>query len=373
MTAEGNGRTIGVGVLGHGFMGRVHSESLMRLGDGSCTPQLVGIAGRQAQAVSDAARRYGFEYAVTDWRTLTTDDRIQLFDNTGPNNVHAEPTIAAAAAGKHVLCEKPLGRTAAESFEIWQQVAATQVKHLCGFNCRFVPAVRLARELLEAGEVGEVRHFRASYLKDSGLAPTRATWRYEPDLAGSGVLGDLASHVVDLARYLVGEIASVSALVRTMVEGRRVDDAVEAVVEFEGGAVGTLEATKLALGRRNALRWELNGTKGSLAFDLERMNELGVFRDDGDRVRGFRQVLVSERDHPFWSRWWPPGHVIGWAETFVHELDHLLTAIVVDGEVGPHGATFEDGYRAAEVCEAMLRSSERGQRETVVYRTPGSS
>ena len=182
------------------------------------------------------------------------------------------------------------------------------------------------------------------------------------------MLGDLGSHVVDLARYFVGEIASVSALVRTLAQGRGVDDCVEAAVEFESGAVGTIEATKLASGRRNAFRGEVNGSKGSLSFDLERMNELAVFRDDGDRARGFRQVLVSERDHPFWSRWCPPGHVIGWSETFVHELDHLLTAIADDGEVGPHGATFAGGYRAAEACEAMLRSSERGERVTLAYR-----
>jgi predicted dehydrogenase len=240
---------------------------------------------------------------------------------------------------------------------------------MCGFNYRFVPAIRLARELVEAGELGEVRHFRAAYLKDSGVGPTRATWRYDPAAAGSGALGDLATHVVDLARYLVGEIVSVSALVRTLVPDRRVDDCLEAVVELDGGAVGTIEATRLALGRRNAFRWELNGSKGSLAFDLERMNELEVFRDDGDRARGFKDVLVSERDHPFWQHWWPPGHVIGWADTFVHEHAHLLAAIAGDGDVGPHGATFEDAYRASEVCDAFVRSSERGRREAVAYRT----
>jgi predicted dehydrogenase len=363
--------TIGIGLLGHGFMGRVHSEAFGRLGEGPVVPRLVAIAGRDERAVAETARRYGYEQAVTDWRGLVADDRIQLFDNVGSNDSHAEPTVAAAAAGKHVLCEKPLGRDAAESYEIWRRVAATGVKHLCGFNYRFVPAVRLARELLDAGELGEIHHFRASYLKDSGLGPPRAGWRYEPARAGSGVVGDLASHVVDLARYLVGEIASVSALVRTLVEGRQVDDCVEAAVEFEDGAVGTIEATKLASGRRNAFRWEVNGAKGSLSFDLERMNELEVFRDDGDRARGFKQVLVSERDHPFWSRWWPPGHVIGWAETFVHELDHVLTAIAEDGQIGPHGATFADGYRAAEVCEAMIRSSERGERVTLAYRALG--
>ena len=240
---------------------------------------------------------------------------------------------------------------------------------MCGFNYRFAPAVRLARELVDAGEIGEVRHFRAAYLKDSGTGPTRATWRYDPALAGSGALGDLASHVVDLARYLAGEPAAVSAVVRTFVPDRRVDDCVEAVVEFESGAVGTIEATRLALGRRNALRWELNGSKGSLAFDLERMNELELFRDDGDRARGFKQVLVTERDHPFWQHWWPPGHIIGWADTFVHELHHLLTAIAGEGTVAPHGATLEDGYRAAEICDAFVRSSERRAREELVYRT----
>jgi predicted dehydrogenase len=370
VTPNSDSRTIGIGVLGYGFMGRVHSEAFQRLAGGSLTPRLVGIAGRDDQALAAVAQRYGYEQAVTDWRELIADDRIQLFDNVGSNDAHAEPTIAAAEAGKHVLCEKPLGRTATESYEIWQKVVPTGVKHLCGFNYRFVPAVRLARELLDAGELGEVRHFRASYLKDSAVGPARTGWRYDPESAGSGVLGDLGSHVVDLARYLAGEIASVSALVRTFVEGRHVDDAVEAVVEFEGGAVGTIEATKLALGRRNAFRFELNGSSGSIAFDLERMNELELFRDDGDRARGFKQVLVSERDHPFWSRWWPPGHTIGWAETFVHELDHLLTAIAGDCEVGPHGATFEDGYRAAEVCEAMLRASGQGRRELVRYRNP---
>src|SRR5207244_3936361 len=161
---------------------------------------------------------------------------------------------------------------------------------------------------------------------------------------------------------------SVSGLVKTFLPGRRVDDAIEAAVEFENGAVGTIEATRFALGRRNAFQWELNGSKASLAFDLERLNELQVFRADGDRARGFKTVLVSEAEHPFWEWWWPPGHIIGWEHTFVHELVHLLRAIAEDGEVAPYGATFEDGYRAAEVCDAIVRSSESGAREAVSYR-----
>ena len=203
--------------------------------------------------------------------------RSGCFDNNGPNNLHAEPTIAAAEAGKHVICEKPLGRDADESFEIWQRVAATGVKHMCAFNYRFVPAVRLAREMIDAGELGEIRHFRGRYLQDWGDDPALDTWRFNADEAGSGALGDLGAHVVDLAHFLVGGIASVSALARDVpAAAARSTTPIEAAVEFENGAVGTIEATRLALGPRNALRWEINGSKGSLAFDLERLNELQV-------------------------------------------------------------------------------------------------
>jgi predicted dehydrogenase len=229
--------------------------------------------------------------------------------------------------------------------------------------------VRLARELIDAGEVGEIRHFRGRYLQDWGDDPSLDTWRFHPDEAGSGALGDLAAHVIDLSRYLVGEIATVSALVKTFLPGRKVDDAIEAAVEFENGAVGTIESTRLALGRRNAFQWEINGTKGSLYFDMERLNELQVFKADGDRARGFKTVLVTEGNHPFWEHWWPPGHIIGWGDTFVNEIHHLLAAIAGEHDVGPHGATFEDGYRAAEVCDAIVRSSESGRREQISYRT----
>jgi len=364
---------IGIGMLGYAFMGKAHSNALKKIAymtwPPPLVPRLVGIAGRNAEAVGEAATRYGYDYATTDWQELISDDRIGLFDNGGPNSLHAEPTIAAAEAGKHVICEKPLGRDAAESFEIWQRVAATGVKHLCAFNYRFVPAVRLAREMIEAGELGEVRHYRDRYLQDWGDDPGLDTWRFQPDAAGSGALGDLGAHVIDLARYLNGEIASVAGLVKTFLPGRQVDDAIEATVEFDNGSVGTIESTRLALGRRNALQWEINGSKGSLAFDMERLNELQVFRDDGDRARGFKTVLVSEGNHPFWEHWWPPGHIIGWGETFVHELHHLLKAIADDTDVAPYGATFEDGYRAAEVCDAIVRSSAGGQREQLSYRS----
>src|SRR4051795_836006 len=366
--------TIGVGMLGYGFMGKAHSNAYKTLAymtwPPPLMPQLVSIAGRNEEAVAGAAKRYGFADHVTDWKRMIADDRIGVFDNSGPNNFHAEPTIAAAEAGKHVLCEKPLGRTANEAYDTWQRVAATGVKAMCAFNYRFVPAVRLARQLIEAGEIGELLHFRGVYLQEWGAAEIDA-WRFDKAAAGSGALGDLGAHVIDLARYLVGEITTVSAVTTAFWPGREVDDAVESAVTFENGAVGTIEASRFATGRKNAFTWEINGAKGSIAFDLERLNELQVHYADstpGRSTQGFRTVLVSEADHPFWEHWWPHGHIIGWEHTFVHELHHLLSAIRDDTDVAPHGATLEDGYRAAEVCDAMLRSAEAGARETVSYR-----
>jgi predicted dehydrogenase len=367
-------RPIGVGMLGYAFMGKAHSNAYKTLAymtwPPPLMPQLVAIAGRSEEAVAEAARRYGYRGYVTDWRQLVADDRVQLFDNSGPNNLHAEPTIAAAEAGKHVICEKPLGRDAAESYETWQRVEAAGVKHMCAFNYRFVPAVRLARQLIEAGEIGEIIHFRGAYLQEWGPTVDEA-WRFEKGAAGSGALGDLGAHVIDLARYLVGEIESVAAMTATFYPGREVDDAIESAVRFASGAVGTIEATRFANGRKNAFTWEINGSKGSIAFDLERLNELQVHVGEsapGAGAQGFRNVLVSEADHPFWEHWWPHGHIIGWEHTFVHEIHHLLTAIRDDTDVAPHGATLEDGYRAAEVCDAMLRSAEGGGREAVTYR-----
>ena len=281
-------QTIGVGMLGYAFMGKAHSNAYKTLAymtwPPPLRPELVAIAGRDEEAVAEAARRYGFAGYVTDWHALIDDDRVQLFDNSGPNNLHSEPTIAAAEAGKHVICEKPLGRDAAESYDTWQRVEAAGVKHMCAFNYRFVPAVRLARELIEAGELGDITHFRGAYLQEWGSIDDEV-WRFDKAAAGSGALGDLGAHVIDLARYLVGEIESVSATTATFKPGRSVDDAVESVVSFENGAVGTIEATRFATGRKNAFTWEINGSKGSIAFDLERLNELQVHVADSTPAR----------------------------------------------------------------------------------------
>jgi predicted dehydrogenase len=359
--------SIGVGMLGYAFMGKAHANAYRTLPyivwPPPLEPRLVAIAGRDEHAVGEAARRYGFARAATDWRSLVADPEISLFDNCGPNDLHGEPTIAAAEAGKHVFCEKPLGRDAPEAYEIWQRARAASVVHMCAFNYRFVPAVRRARQLIEAGELGTIHHFRGRYLQDWGAGVGLGHWRFDKAAAGSGALGDLGAHVFDLARYLVGDIHAVAGAVRTFAKGRSVDDAFAATVEFANGALGTVEASRFATGRKNALSWEINGASGSLAFDLERPNEL--LESNGD---GFRTVLVTEPDDPFVEWWWPPGHVIGWEHTFVHEIEHLLGAIAGRNEVAPHGATFEDGYRAAELCDAVVRSAETRRREEVTYR-----
>src|SRR5438067_2301354 len=247
---------IGVGMLGYAFMGKAHANGYKKLSymawPPPMMPRLVSIAGRDEEAVSAAARRYGFDRYVTDWRDLVADPEVQLFDNGGPNNLHAEPTIAAAEAGKHVICEKPLGRDGSESYEIWQRVQAAGVVHMCAFNYRFVPAVRLARQMLEAGDLGDIHHFRGRYLQEWG-ATDAEVWRFEKGLAGSGALGDLGTHVIDLARYLVGEIESVSALAATFKPGREVDDAFES--GYRASAVGDAILRSADTGNRETVSY----------------------------------------------------------------------------------------------------------------------
>ncbi|HET8629765.1 MAG TPA: Gfo/Idh/MocA family oxidoreductase [Thermomicrobiales bacterium] len=373
--AEGAIPEVGVGMLGYAFMGKAHTNAYKTLPymmyPPPAVPRLVAICGRDEAAVAEAARRYGYESAYTDWRQLVADDRVRLFDNGGPNNLHAAPTIAAARAGKHVVCEKPLARTAAEAQEMLDAVTAAGVKHMVAFNYRFVPALRQARDLIRGGALGRIYHFRAAYLQE-WIMPHYGTpliWRLDRETAGSGALGDLGAHIIDLARFLVGEIATVGAMTRTFVperpdaEGRArpvdVDDAFVATVGFANGAVGTLEATRFAAGRKNHQELEINGERGSIHFNMERLNELDVFwvGEEPRETQGFHDVLVTEPYHPFYANWWPQGHIIGWEHTFVHELTHFLDCIVNDKDVAPDGATFADGYRAALVCDAILESA----------------
>ncbi len=376
---------IGVGMLGYAFMGKAHSNAYKTIPymmyPPPAIPKMVAVAGRNEAAVAAAAQRFGYEGYYTDWRDMLENDDIQLFDNGGPNDAHAEPCIAAAQAGKHILCEKPLGRNAEESKAMLDAVNKAGVKHMVAFNYRFVPAVRQIRYLLDSGAMGRVYHFRASYLQEWIMPHYNMPmiWRLTKENAGSGALGDLGAHIIDLAHYLVGGISSVSAMARTFVTERPwddgtmgtvdVDDAFVSTVEFENGALGTLESTRFAAGHKNANCFEINCEKGSIRYDLERFNEMEVFWNDDEpkETRGFHQVLVSEPYHPWWENWWPQGHMIGWEHTFVHEISHLLDCIVNDREVAPHGADFNDGYRAAVVCDAILESSDNRRHVDVKY------
>ncbi len=368
--AEGSIPELGIGMLGYAFMGKAHTNAFKKIPymmyPPPAIPKLVALCGRNEEATRAAAERYGYEKVYTDWREMIADPAVHIFDNGGPNNIHAEPTIAAARAGKHVFCEKPLARTAAEAKTMLDAVNAAGVKHMVAFNYRFVPAIRLAYELISSGKLGRIYHFRAVYLQE-WIMPhynTGMIWRTDKETAGSGALGDLGAHIIDLARFLCGEIKSVGALTKTFIPERsgqkvEVDDAFVSVAEFENGAVGTLEASRFAGGNKNGEKLEINGEKGSIRFNMERMNELEVFwvGDEPKETQGWRTVLVSESYHPWWSNWWPQGHIIGWEHTFIHEITHFLDCIVNDKDVAPFGANFEDGYRAAVVCDGILESA----------------
>ena len=376
---------VGIGMLGYAFMGKAHTNAYKKIPymiyPPPAVPKLVAIAGRDEAAVKEAALRYGYEGYYTDWRKMLADPRVQLFDNAGPNNLHAEPCIAAAEAGKHILCEKPMARSREEAQAMLNAVKKTGVKHMVSFNYRFVPAIRQAYELIKSGDLGDIYHFRAVYLQEWIADPKfPLVWRLDKKTAGSGALGDLGAHIIDLGRFLVGEPASVMALTKTFIKQRplpggigsgivEVDDAFEAIIEFENGAIGTLEASRFCPGRKNYETFEINGSKGSIRFNLERLNELEVFWKDAPvkETQGFTDVLVTEAYHPFWSNWWPHGHIIGWEHTFVHEIAHLLDAIVNNKEVAPNGATFEDGYRNAVICDAIVQSSLERRRIAIEY------
>jgi predicted dehydrogenase len=383
--AEGDAPQIGVGMLGYAFMGKAHSNALKTIPSmmypPAAIPRLVAICGRNEEAVSESAKRFGYEGYYTDWRQMLQNDAVDVFDNGGPNDAHAEPCIAAASAGKHVFCEKPLGRTAEESKSMLDAVNKAGFKHMVAFNYRFVPAIVQAKKLIDSGALGRIFHYRAVYLQEWIIDPNfPKIWRLDKSVAGSGSLGDLGAHIVDLARFLIGEPKKVMGMLKTFVEERPlpdgggkgkvdVDDAFTALLEFENGAIGTVEASRFCQGRKNHEVLEINGEKGSIRFNLERMNELDVFwaGEQPNTTQGFHNVLVSEPYHPYWENWWPQGHMIGWEHTFVHEFDHFFRAIVGKGDVAPWGATFEDGYRNSVILDAISESARSGRLVDIKY------
>jgi predicted dehydrogenase len=367
-------------MVGYAFMGAAHSQAWRtapRVFDLPLQPGMTVLCGRDAAAVEVAAQRLGWADTETDWRALISRDDVQLVDVCTPGELHAEVAIAALDAGKHVLCEKPLANTLAEAAAMTaaaERAAARGVRAMTGFNYRRVPAVALARRLVTAGRIGQLRHVRASYLQDWLVDPAfPLTWRLQRERAGSGALGDLGAHIVDLAQHLAGElITGVSAVTATFVGERplpepaaggarsgpvTVDDAAVFTARLGPVTLATFEATRFATGRKNQLRIELNGDRGSLAFDLERLNELEFWdRADDSAEAGFRRILVTEPGHPYLSAWWPPGHVLGWEHTFTHEVADLVTAIAEGTTPAP---SFRDGLQVQRVLAAVEQSAAR--------------
>jgi predicted dehydrogenase len=367
--------TLKIGFLGYRFMGRAHANALARLPmffpDAPEVERHV-LVGRDEQALSEAADRLGFTTTATEWADAIGE--VDVFYNLSPNFLHVEPSIAALEADTNVLCEKPLapGLSGAERMAR----AARESDALAGvaFNYRFAPATVLARELIADGALGEVRQVRASYLQDWLADPTAEwSWRNDADLAGSGALGDLGAHAIDLARFLVGSevgaAETVTGQLRTFVGERptdagetkpvTVDDAFSASVGYESGATGSFEASRVATGHANDLTITVHGTDGSLRWELERLNELQVRRDTN---RGYETVLVTDESDPYVERWWPPGHVLGWEHLFVHENYEFLTTVAESGEYRP---SFADGLAVQRVLDAVERSDERGERAGV--------
>ncbi len=326
------------------------------------------ICGRTSAEVERARVTLGWQEGATDWREVVRRKDIDLVDVCTPGDSHAEIAIAAARAGKAVFCEKPLANSLKDAERMLAAVEKAGVAHMICHNYRRIPAVMLAKQLISDGALGEIRHYRGTYLQDWMSDPAAPfNWRLDREKAGSGALGDIASHSIDLARFLVGEITEVTADLKTFVPVRpaagkprarvnvTVDDAAMALVHFANGAVGTIEATRMAPGRKNFNRFEINGRLGSIAFNLERMNELEVyFENDPPHLKGFRTIMVTEGAHPFVGRWWPPGHVIGYEHTFVHTVYDLLEAIA-DGNVPE--PNFADGVANQRVLTAIERAA----------------
>jgi len=354
-------RVLRVGLIGQGFMGRAHSNAWRQVKHFFDIPfelDLRVICGRDRSRLEQMAATWGWREVSTDWQAVVDRADIDVVDIAAPNALHAPVALAAARAGKIVACEKPLAVSVEEADGMVQ--AARGRPSMVWFNYRRVPAVAFARRLIAEGRVGEVFHYRAAYLQEWGADPTRSpSWKTERAAAGSGVLGDLLSHVVDLALYLNGAIREVNALLHTFAAGRDVDDAALALARFENGSLGTLEATRYAVGCRNRNRFEIHGSRGMLAFDLEDFNHL-IFHDatEAAYLRGGRRLLVTGPDQPYATRFWKPGHGLGYEHTFIVALGDFLEALA-RGE--PFHPDFEDGRQVQRVLEAVAVSARTRQ------------
>jgi predicted dehydrogenase len=384
--------TIGVGLVGYKFMGKSHSNAYRQVAsffpDVPLRPRMVALCGRDEAGVKAAAEQFGWDGYETDWRTLVARQDIGLVDVSTPGDSHAAISIEAANNGKHVFCEKPLANTLDEARQMVEAVNRNNVVGMVNFNYRRVPAVQLAKQLIDSGRLGKIYHWRAVYLQDWIMDPNfPIVWRLDKSQAGAGTLGDLGAHIIDLARMLVGEISEVTGLTETFIKQRpklaasdaglgatagaemgevTVDDAALFLTRFDNGAVGTFEATRFAKGRANFNSFEINGSKGSIVFNLERLNELNVLLEDEQAdVAGFRNVLVTNGGvHPYAGAWWPAGHIIGWEHTFTHGVYDLLKGIAANTSPAP---TFEDGLRCQAILDAIEKSASSKQWVTPEY------
>ncbi len=373
---------VGIGLLGCGFIGQVHSNAYLKIPftcqPPAARPRLVALC--DTVGAEQKARKFRYQGCYTDWRRMLEDPRIDVIDNCTPDDRHREPSVAALDSGKHVICEKPLAMTVDDARAMVRAADKAGVKTLCCHNYRFLPAVRLARELIEKGALGKIYHFRGQYLQPYGHDPDEVienAW-YAAGTASGTLLG-IGSHVIDMARFLVGEIATVSGLARTFNTSRKrasgevqevtADEGNIASVEFDNGAIGAIESSCVCAGRKNEFTFEVNGSGGSLAFDLEDPNHLHVFDAKGpkEELAGFANVSVTSGCHPLQTPYLPPGHNAGWEYGHLHALNHFLDCVVNDKPVAPYGATFEDGYKVQVIMEAIMESSRTGRRIELEY------
>ncbi len=363
---------VNVALIGYAFMGRAHSNAWRQVSSffsPKLTPRLKVICGRDEIAVKKASRRLGWEEWATDWRKVVSRPDIDIVDVATPGDSHAKIAMAAARAGKAILCEKPLANDVREAKQMLAAVRKAGVVHMLCHNYRRAPAVMLARELVATGKLGRIHHYRGTYLQDWPVDPSvPLVWRFRKSKAGSGALGDILSHSLDLGRFVLGsEIVEVAGAMETFVKQRplpenprkkgrvTVDDAALALARFDNGAIASIEGTRFAPGRRNYNRFEVNGSRGSLAFHMERMNELEYYSlDDDPKVQGFRQILATDPGHAYFKAWWPAGHIIGYEHTFTHTVFDFLKAVSTGKPVKPD---FEDGVRNQLALEAIEKAS----------------
>jgi predicted dehydrogenase len=389
-------KEINVGLIGYKFMGKAHTNAFSKIGmffDNTAAINKKVICGIGEDELKKAAEKFAWQEYDESWENLVKRKDIDIIDIAAPSNVHKEIALAAANEGKHIFCEKPLALTLADARKMLESVEKNKIVHQIGFNYRFAPAVLLAKKLIDDGKIGKIFHVRANFLQDWIIDPEfPLVWRLDKKVCGSGSLGDLGAHFIDMARFLVGDFATVMGMSKTFVKSRplsesmsglsgkaleidvrtnkaaadapraavEIDDGTVFVSEFKNGALGVFEATRFAQGHKNDMSIEINGEKGSLKFVFERMNELQYYNaDDEPGTHGFRLIQASEAIHPYMHAWWPVGHVIGYEHTFVHELYEFTEAVANDRKPAEICPTFEDGVKCSQIIEAVELSCER--------------